>query len=141
MIINIQLKTSIPVSSRIIYHQQSSTVNHLIKVKLAKQKVTKVAQNLQASFSAAGIDLSPIKIISQSGIDDPKSCDDSDLNTLMHELKSKFQTSNRQQKIQILTMKPKSCTIEKLAKFLNTTKHSVQKAISFQKEEEICHCL
>ena len=52
----------------------------------------------------------------------------------MNELKSKFQSSSYQEKIQILTLKPDSWTTEKTSTFFHTTKHAVKKAISLKKE-------
>ena len=106
------------------------------KVKQAKQKLSKAAQNLQASFSSVGISVSPVKVISQSTISSAN-CSNSDLDTLMNELKSKFQSSSYQEKIQILTLKPDSWTTEKTSTFFHTTKHAVKKAISLKKEEDI----
>ena len=103
------------------------------KLKQAKQKLSKAAQNLQASFSSVGISVSPVKVISQSIISSAN-CNNSDLDTLMNELKSKFQSSSYQEKILILTLKPDSWTTEKTSTFFDTTKHAVKKAISLKKE-------
>ena len=105
------------------------------KVKQAKQKLTKAAQNLQTSFNSVVINISPIKVVScSSNTSDPINSKESDLNTLMNELKSKFDSFTYQEKIQILTLKPASWPTEKMSNFFNTSKHSVQKAINLKKK-------
>ena len=103
------------------------------RVKDAKEKVIKVAQKLQASFESVGINMSPIKVVSQSAASS-KNSNFSDLDNLMNDLKSKFLSSSYQEKIQILTLKPDSWTTEKTCNFFDTTKHAVQKAINLKKE-------
>ena len=106
------------------------------KAKQAKQKLCEAAKNLQASFTSVGINISPIKVVSQLK-EIPNNSEDSDLKILMHELKSKFKNSTYHEKIQILTLKPASWTTENTMKFFDTTKHSVKKAINLKKEEGI----
>ena len=55
----------------------------------------------------------------------------------MNELKSEFQSSFYQEKIQILTLQPDFWTIEKISTFFDATKHAVKKAISLKKGEGI----
>ena len=106
------------------------------RVKDARKKVTKVAQKLQASFESVGINMSPIKVVSQSAASS-KNSDFFDVDNLMNDLKSEFLSSSYQEKIQILTLKPDSWTTEKTCNFFDTTKHAVQKAINLKKQEGI----
>ena len=71
-----------------------------------------VYQCITSQGNSVDISVSPVKVISQSTISSAN-CNNSDLDTLMNELKSKFQSSSYQEKIQILTLKPDFWTTEK----------------------------
>ena len=86
------------------------------KKKQAKEKLTKAAKNLQASFTAAGIDVSPVKTFDSSLQSNNRK--NADFDILMNELKCKFQSSTYKEQIQILTLKPNSWTTDETKMFL-----------------------
>ena len=64
--------------------------------------------------------------------------DEKDFDQLMFELKTKFQqTTSLNEKIQILTLNPKSWTIEQTVKFFNATTYQVRTAMTLKKNEGV----
>ena len=74
----------------------------------ANQKIEKVTKTLEKAFSTKGLDIAICCIPSIT-----RSTDEKDFDQLMFELKTKFQqTTFLNEKIPILTLEPKSWTIE-----------------------------
>ena len=105
---------------------------------MVKRKLSAVAQNLNENFS---------KVARTQQLDisfEERPCTSSnaiatqDLNQIMNELKSAFQTCNsRADKVQILTCKPPSWTIEKTAQFFQCKVHNVRQALKLKSEQGI----
>ena len=105
---------------------------------LVKRKISAVAQNLNESFS---------KIAKTQSLDisfDMKPCTSSDaiatqdLDQLMLDLKAKFQTAESYaDKVQILTCKPASWSIEKTAQLFQCKLYSVRHALALKSEHGI----
>ena len=60
-----------------------------------------------------------------------------DLDYLVSQMKMKMQTANRRQKIQILTLTPKSWTLRQAAKEFNVSKATIRKARTLQEQKGI----
>ena len=105
---------------------------------LVKRKLSAVAQNLNESFSK----IAKTQQLDISVEERPCSSSDAtstqDLIQLMNELKSKFQTANSHaDKVQILTCKPASWTIEKTAQFFQCKVYTVRHALSLKAEHGV----
>ena len=105
---------------------------------LVKRKLSTVAQNLNASFSK----VAKTQKLNISFEDKPCTSSDAvaaqDLNQLMNELKSKFQTTtSHSDQVQILTCKPASWTIEETAHFFQCTSHMVRQALAVKAEDGV----
>ena len=97
------------------------------------QKIEKVTKKFEKAFSTKGVD---IAIYCTPSI--TRSTDEKDFDQLMFELKTKFQqTTSLNEKIQILTLKPKSWTIEQTVKFFNATTYQVRTAMTLKKNEGV----
>ena len=105
---------------------------------LVKRKLKAVTQNLNESFSSVAgtneldisIDEQPYASYSQHA--------DRDLNRLMSDLKTRFEKATiHANKIQILTLKPASWTIDKTAECFQCTHYAVRQ-VNAQKMNMVC---
>lgn len=100
----------------------------------AQKKVSQAAKNLETAFSTSGINLASTSKTTNS--ETPS--DESDLDQMMMELKQKFLESNSySEKIQLLTLKPQSWTIQQTVNYFETTTYLVKQSIKLKKEEGI----
>ena len=108
------------------------------RLPLVKQKLSTAPQNLNESFSQVA------KTPKLNILFEDKPCTSSDavaaqdLNQLMNELKSKFQTTmSHSDQVQILTCKPALWIIEKTAHFFQCTFHTVQQALAVKAKDGV----
>ena len=113
---------------------KSKGKSHKQKEACAKRKVTQATKNLEAAFFSTGINLSTNSQPTSS----KKSLAETDIDQMMKELKQKFlESSSYREKLQMLTLKPQSWTIQKTASYFGTTLYLVKAAIKLKKENGI----
>ena len=84
-----------------------------------------MAKNLATGFASKGIEVTTDSLFGSK-----KVYENIDLEDLMLELKNKFiKSQSFAEKVQILTLKPNSWTIEYTKKFFGATDHQVRKAL------------
>ena len=99
---------------------------------LANQKIKTYTETLESAFSSKGI----IEVPCTSSVEIPDEVKNkaNDFDELMLDLKYKFhETESAATKIQILTLKPKSWTINETERFFGATNYQVKKGISLKK--------
>lgn len=93
------------------------------KILQARKEVDKITKNIESTFNAVGLPVGPKSPVPST------SSEESDVSILMNELKTKLESSNYPEKIQILTLKPHLWNVEKTVNFFNTSKHAVKKSL------------
>ena len=105
------------------------------KVKQAQQKLTKSC----TKFANFQFDWNQYmsNVVSHSSLTSDLISKESDLDIVMNQFKTKFDSATYQENILVSTLQSASWTTEKTLKFFNTSKHAVLKAINLKKEDEI----
>ena len=102
---------------------------------LVELKLSSVAQNLNESFSKVAKTPKLNAAVDEIPSTSTDAIAAQDLILLMLELKTKFQTANsHSDKVQILTCKPSSWTIEKTSEFFQCKVYTVRQAIVLKAE-------
>ena len=105
---------------------------------LVKRKLSTVAQNLNESFSRVAKTQKLNILFEDKPCTSSDAVADQDLNQLMNEPKSKFQTTTSySDQVQILTCKPASWTIEETANFVQCTLHTVRQALAVKAKDGV----
>jgi len=104
------------------------------KLQHAVKKIDKVTKSLEKSFETKGVEFP-----SSSGVQSPHTCRaKDDLDELMVNIKEKVgSTTKFEDRVQLLTLKPASWTIDKTKDYFEVTKHVVRTAIKLKQEEGI----
>ena len=92
-----------------------------------------MAKNLATAFVSKGIEVTTDSLFGSK-----KATENTNLQDHMLELKNKFiKSQSFAEKVQILTLKPNSWTIEYTKKFFRATDYQVRKALYLKKEKRI----
>ena len=115
------------------YHLLEAQENQSAKSFFADKKMKKITQKLEKIFYTKGVNIATCSPPPSTRTNDEKYFDQ-----LILELKTKcLQTTSLNEKIQILTLKPQSWTVDQTVKFFNATTYQVRTAMTLKKNEGV----